>query len=287
MTLEMIFWDVQLGNATYIKTPKPLHIVKDLGVGSYSDNNDTFSPLTHLMSEGVRQLDYVIISHPHKDHIEDILNFDKLSPKVLLRPKHLKKEDVMKDVKEKDEKIFEKYFEINDRYTAPVESEENPSTTKNNGGVEIQNFLPKKCSVSNINNHSIVTIIKYAESKILIPGDNEKPSWEELFEMDGFKSAIKNVDILVAPHHGRESGYNPDLFDYFTPKLTIISDGKVCDTSAVDRYSKVSNGWTVKHRKNNNEKEKRNCVTTRNDGVIVVKFGYNNSEKPFISVHID
>lgn len=288
MPLEMIFWDVQLGNATYIKTPKPLHIVKDLGIGSYGDKNEMFSPLMYLKKKlGVERLDYVIISHPHKDHIEDILNFDELSPKALYRPGHLKKEDVMKGVRDEDKKIFEKYFDIDQKYSVSVKSSNNPSKPENNGGVEIENFCSKNCGISNINNHSIVTIITYAESKILLPGDNEKTSWDELLKKQNFKSAIKDVDILLAPHHGRESGYYPDLFKYIKPKLTIVSDGKECDTSAVDRYSNVSTGWIVKHRKKNNETENRNCVTTRNDGVISVKFGYNSDKKPFISVHID
>ncbi|ODS37411.1 MAG: hypothetical protein A7316_09440 [Candidatus Altiarchaeales archaeon WOR_SM1_86-2] len=34
MTLEIVFWDVQHGSATYIKTPNGKHIVQDLGTGS-------------------------------------------------------------------------------------------------------------------------------------------------------------------------------------------------------------------------------------------------------------
>lgn len=46
--LEMVFWDVQHGHATYLKTPNGRHIVIDLGIGSWDDNNQIFSPLLHL-----------------------------------------------------------------------------------------------------------------------------------------------------------------------------------------------------------------------------------------------
>jgi hypothetical protein len=37
--------------------------------------------------------------------------------------------------------------------------------------------------------------------------------------------------------------------------LTIISDGRFVDTSATDRYSKISNGWTVHKRSGGDEKD--------------------------------
>jgi len=286
MSLEMVFWDVQHGNATYIKTPNETHIVQDLGTGSYGAANKQFSPLLRLKNKyGVKQLDCVIITHPHKDHISDIMNFEALSPRVLLRPEHLPKEDILKNVRDEDRRLFEKYFEIDKKYSDPVSREENPKLPENSGGVEIKTFIPKSCSTSEINNHSVVTVISYADSKIILPGDNEPPSWKELLEDQRFCSTIKNADILLAPHHGRKSGFYPKLFEYFEPKLTIISDGRFCDTSATDRYSGISTGWTVFRR--NGEKEKRKCVTTRNDGVIVVKFGYTEDKTPFINVTID
>ena len=108
MTLEIVFWDVQHGSATYIKTPNGTHIVQDLCTGSYGTNNKDFSPLLHLKNKwGIEQLDWVIITHPHKDHIDDIINFDKLSPCVLSRPKHLPKDEIMENIQEEDKYLFE------------------------------------------------------------------------------------------------------------------------------------------------------------------------------------
>ncbi len=234
----------------------------------------------------MKQLDGVIISHPHKDHIDDIMNFDELSPRVLVRPKHLTKEEVMQNVREEDKELFEKYFTINQTYSDPVAPEHDPLSPENNGGVNIQTFIPKSCDRSNINNHSIVTILSYASSKVILTGDNEPCSSKELLERDSFKEAINNADILLAPHHGRESGFYSELFEHFKPRLTVISDGRFCDSSATSRYSEVSRGWTVHHREGG-EDEKRYCVTTRKDGVIVAKLGYNSDKEPFIDIGID
>lgn len=283
----MVFWDVQHGNATYIRTPNNTHIVQDLGTGSYGTKSKEFSPLFHLKNKwNVKQLDYVIITHPHKDHISDMMNFEALSPRVFKRPKHLPKDEIMKNVREEDKALFEKYFKINEKYASPISAGEDPELPNNTGGVKIETFTPRKCSPSNINNHSIVTVLSYASIKVILPGDNEPPSWKELLERAEFKKAIKNADILLAPHHGRESGFCSELFEYLKPRLTIISDGRFCDASATARYSKMSTGWNVHHRKDK-EKEERHCVTTRNDGVIRLEIGYTSNKKPFIAVTID
>lgn len=268
--LIIVIWDVQHGSAAYIRTPNGKHIVIDLGVGSYNDNNEAFSPLLHLKNNwNVHQLDEVIITHPHADHIDDIFNFDELSPRVLLRPKHLSEEDIRKANRAEDSDKVEKYLEINARYTYPVSDSENPILPENNGGAKFYTFIPTNCGTSNINNHSVVTIIEYLGVKVVIPGDNGPPSWKELLEKSDFITALKNADIFVASHHGRESGYCSKLFKHFKPDLVIVSDGRFCDTSAVDRYSKLAKGWKVHKRSGGSEK--RYCLTTRADGEILIR----------------
>lgn len=283
--LTYVSWDVQHGHASYFGMPNGNHTVIDLGTGSYGGSG-SFSPLKHLQNKyGVDRLDHVIVTHPHKDHIDDILNFEDLNPRVFTRPKHLAREDIMEDVREEDEALFDKYFKINDRYDTPVSSEDSPKNPSNTGGASIQTFHPTECGSSNINNHSIVTVVEYLGVKFLIPGDNEPPSWKELLEDESFVEAIRGTDIFLASHHGRESGYHADLFDHFTPKLVIVSDGRFGDTSATDRYSDVAEGWTVHSRSGGSSK--RYCVTTRQDGVITVKVGTGTEDKTYLEVTID
>lgn len=153
----VVFWDVQHGHSTYIKTPNNRHIVIDLGTGDYSGRDLTFSPLSHLKyGYGVNKLDFVVITHPHLDHIDDILNFDLLEPKVLHIPRRLSNEEVMSGVQDKDKQKFQKYCEINDRYSSPIseESEDNPSNSQYWGGLKIKIFDPIIADHLNINNNS-------------------------------------------------------------------------------------------------------------------------------------
>ncbi len=280
---KIVFWDVEHGHASYLLTPNGRHIVIDLGTGSY-DSGHEFSPLNHLKHNyRVNQLDYVIITHPHVDHIDDIFNFDSLKPKVLLRPKHLDKEPILSKASDADKPKLEKYFEISERYNTPVpeESPDSPKNPHNWGGLTIKTFVPSKLSQTNLNNHSVVSVFSYAGIKILVPGDNEPPSWHELKEMPGFLDVTKDIDVLLAPHHGRKSGFESEIMKHFNPRLTVVSDGAYCDTSATSRYSDISRGWMVYKR--DGTSEKRFCLTTRNDGVITVTFGHDG-DNSFLQV---
>lgn len=216
----IIFWDVQRGSSTYVNTPNGTSIVHDLGKGSYKTGNKKFSPLIHLKNNGVEKLDCAIITHPHKDHICDIMSLDELPPRVLTWPDRITRADLMKEVKNQDRSLFEKYLELSQIYSESVAPEQNPRFAPNNGGVNIQIFTPTSCTRSDFNNHSVVTVISYGHTKVLLPGDNEIPSWRELLGRADFKDSIRDVDVLLAPHHGRDSGFCRELFQYFNPKLT-------------------------------------------------------------------
>lgn len=288
MSVEVVFWDVQHGNASYIKSPNDRHIVIDLGTGSYANNDQIFSPLLHLKNRyDVAQLDYVIVTHPHLDHIDDILNFNYLSPKVFKRPTHLSKEDILSGVREEDRPKFDKYLEINNRYNQPL-GENDPDdlyNPDNYGGLIVKGFASINCSTSNINNHSIIEVISYAEIKVIFTGDNELASFNELMENDQFIDTVKDADILLAPHHGRDSGYHNDFVSIVNPRLVVISDSRFCDSSAISRYNNKCRGWAVYKR--DGSSGKRKCLTTRNDGVITVNFGDGSNSNPFLNVKIN
>ncbi len=283
MTLRFITWNVEHGSAALIQTPNGKQIAIDLGA-------DTgFSPLRHMKHRmGIVQLDKVIITHPHMDHIEDILNFDLLSPRILMRPRQLTADDISKGhnyAGPEAVQIYEKYREVDARYTSPVKSADDPAIAANNGGASILTFAPSHAPKTNLNNHSIVTVIEYLGVKILSPGDNEPPSWKELLANMAFREAIRNTHVLVAPHHGRESGFHLDLFNCISPLLTIISDGRTVDTSATCRYSARTRGWNALKR--NGGYEKRKCLTTRNDGIIEAVISPNQAGMGSLDVIAD
>lgn len=259
----MTVWNVQLGLAIHVKAPNGKYIIIDLGTGTYESGNS--SPLKRRLYDDIA---YMILTHPHLDHIDDILNFDLNAPKVLQRAKNLSNSLVMAGVRSCDRDKFEKYYEINNRYNAPItpQDENNPNNPDMYGGLNIETFSTSACDHSNFNNFSTITVFTLSQIKIVVCGDNEIASLDILMRKSDFKLAVKNADVLVAPHHGRESAYHSDFVSLVNPRITIISDTKKSEASAANKYTHMSRGWSVAG-------TTRYCLTTRNDGNIIVKFG--------------
>lgn len=284
--LQFTFWDVQHGHACYINTPNNRHIAVDLGVGKYGGGKE-FSPLTHLKANGVDQLDYVIITHPHRDHIDDIDAFWDLNPKTLLRPKHIPEKDLRSGNKPTDKPKIDRYLEVSNSFSSAVQagSASDIFSPDQWGDMKFTSFHPNRCETTNLNNHSIVCIFEYAKSKILIPGDNEPASWKELLDRPGFIEASKDIDVFLAPHHGRKSAYCPELFEAIgKPKIFVISDGPEGETSATDLYGKQSQGYRVYYP--DDTYEERYCVTTRKDGVVRVCAYFARDGSPRLNVFV-
>jgi competence protein ComEC len=277
----MKVWDVQLGLAIHIKAPNGKYLVIDLGTGNWESGNT--SPLSMLNNEDIH---YMIITHPHLDHIDDILHFEDNEPTVLWRATAITNDEVMEDVRECDKPKFEKYCEINDRFTGAISSNNDPSTEIPFDGMTVDKYFTTLCDKSNFNNFSPVTIVRLDKIKIVICGDNESASFEKLIKQTGFGDDVSDADILVAAHHGRETGYYKDFVDKVNPRLTIISDSSKSSTTAQIKYTNVSRGWDVHNLKSGND-EKRYCLTTRRDGNIKILFGESStSNNGVLSVSI-
>ncbi|KRB55492.1 ComEC/Rec2 family competence protein [Flavobacterium sp. Root186] len=280
--LKVRVWDVKHGNAIFVRTPNNKNLVYDLGRGDYSENSEDRSPLETLYDHyKIRDIHYLVITHPHRDHIDDILNLDKFNLVSLHRPVSLDKKAILQGISERDRPKFNKFFELDESFTEDATDSTTISNPDNYGGVKINVFQTEELN-DNLNNISIFSVLQYEGLKIIIPGDNEYESLELLMERSDFRDAVKNADILIAPHHGRESAYHTEFLKLVNPRVTIISDGSLCDTSANAKYSSMSRGWRV-HQKG--QKVKRNLLTTNSDGEIYIDFG-RNQEGKYLQIEI-
>lgn len=44
--------------------------------------------------------------------------------------------------------------------------------------------------------------------------------------LENHEGDVKDVDILIAPHHGRKTGGNDEYLDVLNPKLTLFGNAK-------------------------------------------------------------
>ncbi|URN50012.1 hypothetical protein K4897_03165 [Methanobrevibacter sp. TLL-48-HuF1] len=82
-------------------------------------------------------MDYLIISHPHKDHISGISRIDYKTPKVFRRnttiPLDLIYEQTGKAQTVDDRKLYEEYLNLDKKFTAPVPDTIDPDNSFVNG----------------------------------------------------------------------------------------------------------------------------------------------------------
>lgn len=261
----MTVWNVELGLAVHVKAPNNRFIVIDLG------SKQDFSPLKQLNNCDVG---FMVITHPHLDHISDISNIHFAKPKVLERCHEYSRNELLEDSRECDQKTFIQYCDFVERYTESVSELDNPSSGIPFGGLTAQVFRTKICDKKNKNNFSAIVILEYWGKRIVVCGDNETESFQVLMKNADFQLKVAHADILVAPHHGRESAYYEEFVKLVAPKLTIISDTAKSETSAVDKYTRASSGLKVLDCSTLSS-ESRKCLTTRNDGNIQICFGQN------------
>lgn len=282
--LRVIIHNVGHGQAVHAFTPDGKVMVIDLGTST------DFSPLVWL-GDQTKTIDSLVITHPHGDHIDEMLLVDKLGLNVrqLWRPKWLPKKDVYAANQGVYQAKLDSYFAMSDRYTNPVKDGELVGDPKVTGGVTIKEFASSGCGYSNINNHSGVVVFDYLGARIVIPGDNEPPSWKELLKKPDFVNLVSDAHVFMASHHGRQSGYCPELFAALNneaPRLCVISDGRVKDTDATQQYHYHAEGWPVNSRTSPGDGKHRYCVTTRSDGAVVIEVGVNHSGA-YLSVTTD
>jgi beta-lactamase superfamily II metal-dependent hydrolase len=87
---------------------------------------------------------------------------------------------------------------------------------------------------NNKNIMSTVLLIEHRGHKIVLGGDAEKDTWDYILE--NYSDEIKDISILKASHHGRESGYHQEALKQMNPKYTIVSVGEKPEQDASNKY---------------------------------------------------
>lgn len=129
------------------------------------------------------------------------------------------------------------------------------------------NYNPLEREFAEPNNLSVVTFVSHAGFTILFPGDLEIAGWQRLLQLPDFQSRLRQVNVLVASHHGRDNGCCAEVFNYCAPDVVVISDG------GVEFSTQETQGWYARRVLQGITwpgDAVRKVLTTRHDGHIVI-----------------
>lgn len=268
MVGEMVLriWDVEHGACAMLYHSIGNHHGRLAMIDSGCTQN--WRPSTFIRNVlGRTRLEYLFITNADQDHMNDLQGLwdEQILVPVFCRNPSYTGADI-RGIKQQSGPL------TNDakRYIANCTNFSGPPAEPfdaHMGGITCKAFWNTYPQFTNTNDLSLVIFIKYSNFKILFPGDLEKAGWKALLQRADFRAELAGTDILVASHHGRESGFCEDIFQYFTPSAVVISDKAmthmtqetVPDYRAVVRNQGVRVATTMKD---------RHVLTTRRDGWI-------------------
>lgn len=207
--LEVHIIDVGQGDSILIKNSNKTVLI-DAG-----ENDKGKTVVDYLKSQNVKNIDILIGTHPHSDHIGGMdyvienMNVNKIiMPKLPdeLIPTTRTYTDVLQAVASKGLKI-----------TAAK-----PSLQYDLGGGATLKIIAPIDEFKSLNEMSVVTRLDYGESSFLFTGDIEKYSEKSIVA----SNINIDVDVLDVPHHGSKGSSSNEFLSKITPKFAVISCGE-------------------------------------------------------------
>ncbi len=256
-TMRIHIFDVEHGECSAIETPSGDLIL--IGAGHNASTN--WRPSNWLRQRNQRP-HCIVLSNLDRDHLSDLANFE---PHI--RPVSIKHNSYINPDWVERKKI-EESGEVHEAVQTALHWIRNVFTgspISPNYGMEIAYFHHSPTKFQDTNNLSVVTFVAYNGVGVMFPGDLEAAGWREFLTNQTFVNCLRRTNILIASHHGRESGYCREVFNYCTPHVVIISDKPLMhETQNHNLYAQHCSGLNF----NGNL---RKVLTTRNDGKITIE----------------
>ena len=220
--------------------------------GNYHQKKNPENPIAYLKNLNVKSIMRFILTHPDMDHMDGIkalfANFNIANFWNVKNNKTIATFESCSFMKE------DWQF-----YQTLKKSTENPKTLHltddndhgENDGIYILSPTKKIIEQSNgtakYNELSYVILWITNGFKIMISGDSEDMAWEHIIRK--YSKLVSNIDVLLAPHHGRSSGRDFSFLDTLKPKYTLLGNAKSKHLE-YDKYKKY--GKTITNNQGGN-----------------------------------
>lgn len=206
--LEVNYLDIGQGDSELIFLPDGTTILIDSG------DRSCINYITPTLKEyGVDDIDILIASHPHADHIgcmaTVVNNFDI---DTIYMPR-------VSDKMTPTTVNYEKLLEAIDAKNLKVKTGKAGMVVYNENGITLEFLAPARSDYNNLNNYSIVAKLTYNDTSFLFMGDAEQESINEMLK-NGYDLSC---DVLKLSHHGSSNGISKKFMQAVQPEYGIIS----------------------------------------------------------------
>ena len=203
--MRVHFLDVGQGDCSFIELGNGQTMLID--AGNPEDGDDIVEYIKKLQ---YGDIDYVVATHPHDDHIGGMAEVLKTFPvEKMYMPNAVH-----------TSYSFENLLNVIEEKDIDLNVAKSGTSILSGGPINIDILSPVQEEYSEMNNYSAVVRITYGESSFLFTGDAEK-----IVESEILNSEI-DVDVLKVGHHGSNSSSSEAFIEVATPQIAIISCGQ-------------------------------------------------------------
>ncbi len=212
--LDVIYLDVGQGDAILVRLPNKKTMLIDGGqkFGNRDYGSLVVNPVMNYM--GVDRIDWLVMTHPHSDHIGGLITVADSFPVDTVFDSYLDYDSwVYQEIKSK-------LSAASAFYCQPIPGE----VRHLDQNLYLEFFTPdsnfiKRNSVTN--NASIVMKLVFGKTSFLFTGDMELEGEHELVQ---FEAALKS-DILKVGHHGSKTSSSEMFIQWVNPEIAVVSVG--------------------------------------------------------------
>jgi len=235
--MEVYFLDVEGGQATLIVSPSGQSMVIDTGWAGFN-NRDADRIAAVAAKSGVKQIDYLLITHYHADHVGGV---PQLAAKLPIK-NFIDHGPNFEAGKKSADDLFNAYTAIRDKGNhllvkpgdrIPIKglaveilsADGNVLTKALPGAGEANPYCAStkaKEEDKTENSHSTGSLIAYGKFRLLDLGDL---TWNKEMDLVCPNNRVGKVDVYLTTHHGVDASGSPAIVDAVHPRVAIMNNG--------------------------------------------------------------
>lgn len=218
--VRVTFIDVGQGDAILIQTPRGQAVLIDGGGMPRSEDAGTWDLgerqlVPYLKHEGIKQIDVLVNTHPHEDHLQGLLAVLKQRPVVM----------VIDSGRTVESHSFAQYRGLITSLDIPYYAVKRGDVIALESGIVLRILgPPQESGQRSLNGDSVVIRLETAHGTVLLTGDLEKAEQQEL--LWGAKNVELAADVIKVPHHGSGRDVDWRFIDAVSPAVAVIQVGR-------------------------------------------------------------
>ena len=214
-------------------------LVKSI-LGNFNQKDYPVNPIAYLEQHGISDIFRFVLTHPDMDHMDGIRALFAAYPPTNFWDTDNSKTMDFGEGSPYDEADWRFYRSIRDGTInagpkrlvlyAGSEGQYWNRDDNNTAGDGLYILAPTRRLIGRANSSddhndgSYVILYCSAGGRVIFAGDSHDHTWEHILE--NYADDVKDVDLLIAPHHGRKSGRSYKFLDVVNPTLTLFGNAK-------------------------------------------------------------